>query len=53
MRHGRDESRQESSMGTVKGSPTISIRLFVAYLPLCTAVAVAADGRADFAWEGL
>ena len=28
-RHGRDESRQESSMGTVKGSPTISIRLFV------------------------
>ena len=30
-RHGRDESRQESSMGTVKGSPTISIRLFVGY----------------------
>ena len=32
-RHGRDESRQESSMGTVKGSPTISIRLFVGYGP--------------------
>ena len=32
-RHGRDESRQESSMGTVKGSPTISTRLFVGYGP--------------------
>ncbi len=32
-RHGRDESRQESSMGTVKGSPTISIRLIVVYGP--------------------
>ena len=30
-RHGRDESRQESSMGTVKGSPTITTRLFVGY----------------------
>ena len=30
-RHGRDESRQESSMGTVKGSPTIINRLFVGY----------------------
>ena len=28
-RHGRDESRQESSMGTMKGSPTINKRLFV------------------------
>ena len=28
-RHGRDESRQESSMGTVKGSPTKSLMLIV------------------------